>query len=448
MGKQLHVGFVTTYSGRWPDELPKKRDKEYGDWLEENLPAVKLVRASGLGSSRDMIEQITKEFKSQEVDVIVMVYGAFTGDDVAAYFTEMLKVPIILWAPYEVPFEKNDRLYSNALCSMTMNAAAIRKLGAKYHTVYGSKEDPRAADKVKNLIMAYHTVNAMKHTNLGLLGYRPTAFYNCSFDESLIRRTFGVKIEETDLKVVFDHMDALPEQEWKGDMEQMEKDYDTEGLPEGHLENHSKLYLALKQVMAEQGYDFGTIKCWPEMGNLHTTPCAVLGRLADAGINIGCEGDVDAELAQIAEYYLTGQPSFITDLINVDEEKNVITFWHCGNAAPSLCNRDYELLVRNHPLAGQGTAFWGSLKPGNVTVARFANIDGGYKLFLLRGEAVAMDRYTRGIMANVKTERPVRDILDGIIEAGIPHHYSIVWEDVADALKQICSLLDIPVIEL
>lgn len=448
MGKQLHVGFVTTYSGRWPDELPKKRDKEYGDWLEENLPAVKVVRASGLGSSSDMIEQITKEFKSQEVDVIVMVYGAFTGDDVAAYFTEMLKVPIILWAPYEVPFEKNDRLYSNALCSMTMNAAAIRKLGAKYHTVYGSKEDPRAADKVKNLIMAYHTVNAMKHTNLGLLGYRPTAFYNCSFDESLIRRTFGVKIEETDLKVVFDHMDALPEQEWKGDMEQMEKNFDTEGLPEGHLENHSKLYLALKQVMAEQGYDFGTIKCWPEMGNLHTTPCAVLGRLADDGINIGCEGDVDAELAQMAEYYLTGQPSFITDLINVDEEKNVITFWHCGNAAPSLCNRDYELLVRNHPLAGQGTAFWGSLKPGNVTVARFANIDGGYKLFLLRGEAVAMDRYTRGIMANVKTERPVRDILDGIIEAGIPHHYSIVWEDVADALKQICSLLDIPVIEL
>ena len=57
----------------------------------------------------------------------------------------------------------------------------------------------------------------------------------------------------------------------------------------------------------------------------HTTPCAVLGRLADDGITIGCEGDVDAELAQMTEYYLTGEPSFITDLINIDEEKNVIT---------------------------------------------------------------------------------------------------------------------------
>ena len=43
----------------------------------------------------------------------------------------------------------------------------------------------------------------------------------------------------------------------------------------------------------------------------------VLGRLADDGVHIGCEGDVDAELAQIAENYLTGLPTFITDMINI-----------------------------------------------------------------------------------------------------------------------------------
>lgn len=448
MKQKLNIGFVVTYSGRWPKELPEKRNREYGDWLEANLKEASVIRASVMGCSRETVEQVTKEFKEQEVDVIVMVYGAFTGDDVASYLTEMLKVPIILWAPYEVPFEKDDRLYSNALCSMTMNAAAVRRLGAVCHTAYGSLDDERAASKVKNLLRAYHTIKAMRHTNLGLLGYRPTAFYNCSFDESLIRRTFGVKIEETDLKVVFDKMDALSAEAWEADMKKMEESYSTEKLPEGHLENHSKLYLALKEVMKDQQYDFGTLKCWPEMGNLHTTPCAVLGRLADDGINIGCEGDVDAELTQMAEYYLTGEPSFITDLINIDEEKNVITFWHCGNAAPSLCNPKYEIEMRNHPLAGQGTAFYGALKPGKVTAARFSNIDGQYKLFLLKGEAVDMDRYTKGIMANVKVERPVREVIERIIDEGIPHHYSLVWEDVAEAMKQVCSLLNIPVVEV
>ena len=448
MKQKLHLGFVTTYSGRWPKELPEQRDREYGAWLEEQLPQVEVVHASRIGCSSVVLEEIVQEFREASVDVIVMVYGAFTGDDAAAYLTEMLNVPIILWAPYEVPFEKNTRLYANALCAMTMNAAALRRLGAAYHTVYGSKEDERAASKVKALVMAYHTVKAMRHTNLGLLGYRPTAFYNCAFDEGLIRRTFGIKIEETDLKVVFDKMAEIPEADCQADMKKMEGTYNMDTLPEGHLENHSRLYLALKEVMETQKYDFATIKCWPEMGNLHTTPCAVLGRLADDQVNIGCEGDVDAEIAQIAEHYLTGLPTFITDMINIDEEKNVMTFWHCGNAAPSLANPKYELLMRNHPLAGQGTAFWGALKPGQVTIARFCNIDGAYKLFLMRGEAVDMDRYTRGIMANVKVQRPVREVVERIMEEGIPHHYSLVWADVADELKEICGLLQIPVVEL
>ena len=103
--------------------------------------------------------------------------------------------------------------------------------------------------------------------------------------------------------------------------------------------------------------------------------------------------------------------------------------------------------IRNHPLAGQGTAFYGALKPGRVTIARFCNIDGAYKLFLMRGEAVPVDRYTKGIMANVKVERPVREVIEGIAREGIPHHYSIVWEDVAGAMKEICGLLKIPVVE-
>lgn len=448
MSKKLHLGFVTTYSGRWPKELPEQRNEEYGNWLTEQLPQVDVVRASQIGCTSQALEEIVEEFKKASVDVIVMVYGAFTGDDAAAYLTEMLNVPIILWAPYEVHFEKNTRLYANALCAMTMNGAALHRLGASYHTVYGSLDDDRAASKVKSLVMAYHTVKAMRHTNLGLLGYRPTAFYNCAFDEGLIRRTFGVKIEETDLKVVFDKMAEISDEACHADMKKMEESYNMDTLPEGHLENHSRLYLALKEVMDAQNYDFATIKCWPEMGNLHTTPCAVLGRLADDNVNIGCEGDVDAELAQIAEHYLTGLPTFIADMINIDEEKNSMTFWHCGNAAPSLVNPKYELLLRNHPLAGQGTAFWGALKPGRVTIARFCNIDGGYKLFLMKGEALDKDRYTRGIMANVKVERPVREVVEQIVDAGIPHHYSLVWADVAEELKQICVLLGIPVMEL
>jgi L-fucose isomerase-like protein len=447
MKKECIVGFVTVLSGRWPRELPQQRLKEYGEWAEENLAKARVVKYPVVADNLELISKAVSLFKKEEVDVVIMLYGAFTGDDFPCALAEGLEVPIILWAPYEPPFERDTRLFANALVAATMNAAALHKIDRLCHVIYGSKEDDRAAKKLMDLVSAYGVKKSLKNTLLGLLGYRPTAFYNCAFDESLIRKTFGVRIEETDLKVIFDRMEQLPPDMVKHDMKTMSCAYDTNILPVHHLENHSKLYFAIKQIIEEQGYDFATIKCWPEMGSLHTTPCAVLGRLADEGIGVVCEGDVDAGLATIVQRYLTGLPTFVADMINIDETENTLTYWHCGNAAPSLMNPNEETSINNHPLAGQGTAFYGTLKPGKVTMARFCNIGGVYKLFLLRGEAVASKRNTRGVMVNVKVKKSVRDILQRIFDEGIAHHYSIVWDDIADAMIGVAHLLGIEVIE-
>ncbi len=72
------------------------------------------------------------------------------------------------------------------------------------------------------------------------------AFYNCAFDEVAIRKTFGVNVEETDLKVVCDEMAALPFTEVEAEMKRTAAAWDTTALPDGHLENHARLYLTLK----------------------------------------------------------------------------------------------------------------------------------------------------------------------------------------------------------
>lgn len=447
MKHRLNVGFITTVSGRWPRELPIQRQKEYGSWLDENLPQVQIIHASKLGDSPVAIEEICTEFRRQDVDLIIQVYGAFTGDDVAARLAENLNVPLVLWAPYEPPFT-GGRLLANALVAATMNAASLHRLGYPCSVIYGSHDDPRAASQVKEIVQVHDVRKKLRGTRIGLIGYRPTAFYNSAFDEGLIRRIFGINIEETDLKVVFDKMAAVDVQKVSQDMADMGAAYDTTKLPEGYLENHSRLYYALQEVLHEQAYDFSALKCWPEMGNLKTTPCAVMSRLADENMNIACEGDMDATLAMVIEKYMTGLPPFICDMIDLDEDHNTLTYWHCGQAAKSLMDPRSPISLENHPLAGQGTAFYGTLKEGPVTIARFCNIGGKYKLFLLNGQAVATTRNTKGVMVNVKVEMPVRRVLDTIVREGVPHHYSIVWEDVSGLMRSLAGLLAIEVIEV
>jgi len=446
--KTLNIGFLVTLSGRWPRELPERRLRDYGAWVKENFPGAEVRAFPRLVCTHQDVEDCIRDFKAAGVDLALSVYGAFTGDDICCALADGLSVPVILWAPREESWVRQDRLYANALCSAAMNGASLMRIGAPHHILFGDKEEPRVREELSALVNAYTVKKSLLGMTFGLFGYRPTAFYNCAFDEVTIRRTFGVNVEETDLKVVFDEMAALPAEEVAAEMEKIAGTWDTSALPEGHLENHARLYLTLKSLMPRQGYDYAAIKCWPEMGNLHTTPCAVLGRLADEGLNIFCEGDMDAGLAAAVQHQLTGKSPFITDLIDLDETENTLTFWHCGNAAPSLHDPADGVTMCNHPLAGQGTAFWCALKPGPVTAARFTNLNGEYRLFLLKGEAVPTTRRTRGSMVNVKVETPVLEVLRNIAENGMSHHYSLVWEDAAREMESLAKLLGIPVIHL
>ena len=442
----MNIGFVTAMSGRWPRELPQERDRLYGDYMQKEFPSAKIIRCGYLVDSAARAKEAAHLFKRENVNLIVMVYGAFTGDDICTCLAEESGVPIIMWAPFEPPFD-GGRLLANALVALTMNAASMNRLGYANHAIYGSFDDDKAADRLRKVVKSYETVEKLSGKLLGLFGYRPTAFYNSAFDEALIRRIFKVRIEETSLKVVFDVMGDIDSELVKKDMDSISGKYDT-CLPEGHLENHSRLYLALKQVMKAQGYDYSALKCWPEMGVLKTTPCAVLSRLADDGFHIGCEGDVDAALTLMLQNTICGKPAFVTDMINIDEAENFLTFWHCGNAAPSLMDSSQPIELRNHPLAGQGSAFYGGLKTGVATIARLCNIQGVYKLFLSKGTALPTKPNTKGVMTNIQIKSDVRDFVYQLIDWQVPHHYSIVWEDIADDMKCAAKLLGIDVLEI
>ena len=88
MKSKLNIGFLTTCSGRWPRELPVKREAEYGAWLEEEFSRAKVVRAEQVVWDKESLEAAAERFRQAGADVIVMVYGAFTGDDVAAFLAE------------------------------------------------------------------------------------------------------------------------------------------------------------------------------------------------------------------------------------------------------------------------------------------------------------------------------------------------------------------------
>ena len=56
--------------------------------------------------------------------------------------------------------------------------------------------------------------------------------------------------------------------------------------------------------------------------------------------------------------------------------------------------------------------------------------------------------FRSGAMVNVKIDTPVLELVKEIAEQGMSHHYSLVWEDVAEQMELVANLLHIPVIKL
>lgn len=443
----LKVGFITTVSGRWPRELPKQRDEIYSEYLKNTYPDVEVVKYETIAVDNNDIKSATKYFNQNRVDLIVMVMGAFTGDFASTYLAERVGVPIVLWTPFEPPFD-GGRLMSNALVASTMNMAAVKRLGHKCYFVYGDHDTKRAQDEIDKIIKAHKCKKSLANISLGLVGYRPTAFYSSAFDETVIRNTFGVIMEETDIAELMELANSIDQEKVDADMAKLQSSVTKTCLPEGHLENHCRLKLGMQRLIDNHAYDAISLKCWPELGNMKCTPCGMISRFSDEDFIIGCENDVDATITMVIQKLMTDDIPFMTDLIKVDEEKNTVLFWHCGQAGRKIMNCNCDIEMNDHPLAGQGVAFEGTLQTGTITIARMTYLDGKYKLFLAKGEALETEKSTKGVMGEVKIDGNAMDMVYQICQEGIPHHYSIIWQDIYNEMKEFCDLLDIEVIEV
>ncbi|MBN1411025.1 MAG: hypothetical protein JW969_09275 [Spirochaetales bacterium] len=444
---KLIVGFITTVSGRWPRDLPERRNKKYSDWVRNTYKHVELVKGDGIAFDNKGVKKTAELFRKENVDLVIVLIGAFTGDAASVMIAEKTGAPVIIWALREPPFD-GKRLMSNALVAATMNTAALKRLDYDSHFIYGGLEEDRVIQQMSALMRLYHAKKKLNNTFIGMFGYRPTAFYSSTFDETLIRKKFGISLEEFDLSMIFKKAGEQQNSKIAADVKELESSMTVRDLPDGYLENHSRVYFALKELIDEQGFDAVSLKCWPEMGQEKLTPCAVLSRFADDRFVIGCESDLDATITMLMQKYLADDYTFMCDLININEKENTVLFWHCGQAARQLHRDKTEALATNHSLAGEGVVIEGTLKEGPVTIARLSRIGDTYKLFVIKGNAVHTKKEVRGVMVNVMLEKPVMDIIYTIAEQGIPHHYSIVWKDIHNDMIALSGLLKIDIIEV
>jgi L-fucose isomerase-like protein len=436
--EKLVVGFMVTAAEHFPYDQPNDLNRRCVDALSNW--DIELVSADSLVVNPDSALEAANKFKKAGVDALISMVGSFTWDNMPIRVVqELKKLPIILWGVPEPPMA-GGRLEGNSLVGVTMNSAALERLGYSRKFIYGFPEDESVKAEIDRTIRVLNAIKRLGHTRLGIVGGRPPGFYGSTYDELKLRKALGVEIIPVEVSEVISGIDKIEDAEIANQVTRVKGLGVMRSAKDEDAIRVAKLYQSLQTIINRENINGIAIKCWPELKDRYFNPCVVNGMLTDEGVMVGCETDVHGTITMLMQYFLTKQSAFFCDLVTFNEQENSVLLWHCGAAAASLARNSESRVLEIHSIGTGSATLEFPLKTGRGVFARLGVKGDNYRLLIVSGEALQTPMLLRGNNLLFRTDQPARHVVNTIIEKGIEHHYSFAYgESLRDDLLELCK---------
>ena len=439
----------------------------------ESLGA-ELIGSPSLLLDEDAVNAAASAWAGADLDALVLVQASFADSRLAVTLAESTDAPLVLWA---FPEDRTGgRLLINSFCGINLAGFALKRRGRDYRWLYRRPSHPEAVAELKRTLLTSHPpslplapapgpdllANAeadravedvrfrLASSTIGIVGEHPAGFEPCAYDPTRLTEVTGVVAETVSLSPFFsrareasDADVAALRAEVAVDLQGMDR------LDPLALDSSLRLNLGLTSLVDEHAWSAVATRCWPEcFTEFGAAACTPQALLSDAGVPACCEADAYGSVTALVLQWLTGSPSFVADLVELDLDGGTGVFWHCGLAPMSLADPEAIATAtvhanRNKPLLNEFP-----LKPGRVTLARFSQSAGKDRLMIGGGKMLRAPLAFAGTAGVVHFDRPVREVLDTVMGEGLEHHYGIGYGDVRAELYALADRLDLEVVAL
>jgi len=252
-----------------------------------------------------------------------------------------------------------------------------------------------------------------------------------------LKKTFGCRVVPVDMVNLLRLAREADKNAKKQVWEKVKKDaahstvFDNAGL------ESAGMYLAIKKVVNEEGLSALAFGCYP---NFMGFACLAASLLADEGVPVACEGDINGAVGMLILQLLTGFPTHNTDWLDPLPDGSVV-FTHCGSGSYTLAEHRRDITLAPVRLANQGVCSLFPARPGPVTLISLLPRAAGYQMAIMEGEAISTDRVFPGNPLRVKFSQPVEQVIAWIFREGIGHHWVAGYGHVGHVLQDMTDII-------
>ena len=344
-------------------------------------------------------------------------------------FWEECQTPVLLWS---LP-----GMETGALCGSQQLTAYLKQLKIPYCGVYGPLASDHAQQQARIFLRASSLRHHLRRARIGFGGHRVTGMTEVSAQEFTLKKVIGPRIIPLNLPQMLERAREMPMEQARQEWGELARRAAACRVSEEDGLDSMQVYAAVKELVDQHRLSALTIGCYPHlMGRV----CLAASLLAEEGVPLGCEGDVNGAVGQLMLTLLTGQPTHNTDWLEPLEDDSVV-FTHCGSGSLALAENPADITLAPVRLMERGVCALFPARPGPVTLVSLLPCGDKYQLAVLEGEAVSTSMVFPGNPLRVRFGCPAERLIAWIHDEGIGHHWMAGYGHMREEIRQWAKII-------
>ena len=264
----------------------------------------------------------------------------------------------------------------------------LLEAGIPHKFVYGDAENPAEIEKIVSYCKASHLKNYLNMSTIGAFGGRGMGQTCGAADPSQWMRMFGIDIDSRDTTELTKTAQNISEEKITALEPRLKKLFDK--CPDCNIVNERsiRLYLALKETVKKEKFDFYTIQSFPGMGDDYSATCFAQSMMLEDGYGASTLGDFNTALTVLLLTKLSKERVYYGDLQHIDKKNNEIKIIGDGACPPSLAGKLGPAGFAEHGISTEGNAGGLSVKlickAGEGVLARLGRVSGKFQMVITR----------------------------------------------------------------
>jgi L-arabinose isomerase len=431
----------------------------------ERLTGIRVADAGMVDNPQKALEAASF-FAKEEVGLVFLYVSTYCLSSTILPIAQRLNCPIIVLNLQPVP--AIDYTYINNLgdkgkmtgywlahcqaCSVPEIANVFNRSGLRYDFVTGYLKDETAWKEISAWVQAAQVEFAMRNNRLGFLGHYYCGMLDVYTNLTQQSAIFGTHIELLEMCELKKYRDQASREEIRAKTEEFNHAFEVVAECESaEIERAAQTSVALDKLI--DAHKLGSLAYYyegcdgNEYENIVTS--IIAGNTLLTGKNIPVAGECEVKNAQamkiMAEF---GAGGSFSEFYAMDFTDDVVLLGHDGPAHFAIAEGKVKLvpLPVYHGKPGKGLSIQMTVKHGAVTLLSVCENKEGVFLLVAEGESVAGPTLQIG-NTNSRYRFPcgARQFIDAWSKAGPSHHCAIGVGHLADKIKKLAFLLNIPV---